>query len=47
VAAARRAGFIATGFHEAQVDAEFVRPKPGWEAHRGLTFTQASIWTPG
>jgi SAM-dependent methyltransferase len=44
VAAARTARLVSRELHEALVDDELVRVKPGWEAHRGLPFSYASVF---
>jgi SAM-dependent methyltransferase len=41
VVAARGAGLVPREKHEALVDDDLVRLKPGWEAHRGLPFSYA------
>jgi SAM-dependent methyltransferase len=45
VAAAAAAGFGASELHEAVVDDEFVRRKPGWAAYRGVPFSYAWAWS--
>jgi hypothetical protein len=47
VAAARTAGLIPREMHEALVDDELVRLKPSWEAHRGLPFSYAWVFSAG
>jgi SAM-dependent methyltransferase len=44
VAAARAAGLVPREVHEALVDDDLVRLKPGWEAHRGLPFSYARVF---
>ena len=43
VAAARAAGLVPREMHEALVDDDLVRLKPGWRAHRGLPFSYAWV----
>jgi hypothetical protein len=44
VAAARAAGLVPGEMHEALVDDDFVRLKPGWEVHRDLPFSYAWVF---
>ena len=44
VAAASAAGFALCEMHEALVDDEFVRRKPGWQAYRDWPFSSAWVW---
>jgi SAM-dependent methyltransferase len=43
VAAARAAGLVPHEMHEALVDDDLLRLKPGWEAHRGVPFSYAWV----
>ena len=47
VKAARAAGLVPRELHEALVDDDFVRLKPGWAAHRGLPFSYAWVFVTG
>jgi SAM-dependent methyltransferase len=44
VAAAAGAGFSLRELHEALVDDEFVRRKPGWQPYRDWPFSSAWVW---
>ena len=46
VAAARAAGLLPCEMHEALVDDDLVRLKPGWADHRGLPFSYAWVFRP-
>ena len=46
VAAATAAGFALREMHEALVDDEFVRRKPGWQPYRDWPFSSAWVWAP-
>jgi len=46
VAAATAAGFALREMHEALVDDEFVRRKPGWQPYRDWPFSSALVWAP-
>ena len=44
MAAATGAGFSLREMHEALVDDEFVRRKPGWQTYRDWPFSSAWVW---
>ena len=44
VAAAGAAGLVLRELHEALVDDEFVRRKPGWQRYRDWPFSSAWVW---
>ena len=46
MAAATSAGFALREMHEALVDDEFVRRKPGWQPYRDWPFSSAWVWAP-